>query len=163
MGYFAKVWKNFKSFWRNVVLLVIKEHRTVFKGGVFLLGVTIASLSQIYPKLAEMDYKARFIQFQVEAQERKNLSEIDDCYTLSTNIDKCLYAKYQLNSNMASFRLAAWITVLCFYTGVLLLFAAMYGFVEQAKKPDGPPENTSAQPGAAVRTRLSQARLCAQR
>ncbi|WP_111655323.1 hypothetical protein [Isoalcanivorax indicus] len=143
MEYLAKIWNNFKSFWCKVDSHVIQEYRTVFKGGVFLLGVTIASLSQIYPKLIEMDYKARLVQFQVEAQEKKKLSEIGDCHTLSENIDKCLYAKYQLNSNVTSFRLAAWVTVFCFYTGVLLLLAAMYGFVEQAKKTDGPPENTS--------------------
>ena len=120
-----------KIFFKAIDRLLTENYKNLFKAGIVLFGVTLACLSQIYPKLIELDHEARKDQYVVEAQEKKKIKEIDDCHTLRKNVDKCLYAKYQLSSNHGAFEFSAGFVVVCVYFGAFMIFLAMMGFIHK--------------------------------
>ena len=120
--------KEFRSFVKRIISVLENENRTIFKGGIVLFGVCLVGLSQVFPILIDMDYKARAIQFEIEAQEKKPISELD-CYKIAKKIDKCLLAKYQSSTNENTFSLAALLIVLLFYTGMLFVLFSFMGFI----------------------------------
>lgn len=128
-----KPFKNLIDCIKFIIASMLKSYRDIFKAGIFLCGVAVAGLSQTYIELIQMDYEARELQFVLEAQENKKISNID-CTTISDKKAECLLVKFKLKSNFQIYNIAA-ITITVFgIAGYFLVIVSAAGFLSHARE-----------------------------
>lgn len=123
--------REFKIIFAAFVESLGANYVTIFKGSVFLMGVSLAGLSQTYPEITKNDFETRKIQFEVEAAIGKPIAEIT-CESTGSNAAACRLAQYQLTANKSAMNLAAFIVVLSGYGGAFLMYLSLHGYIAVA-------------------------------
>ena len=122
--------EEIKTIYEKVVL----EYKVIFKGGIVLIGLSLAGMVQTFPELMDLGSDARKLQFQMEEKHNvKNIEELD-CDKLSEGIADCKYAKYKYFENKNALGFTSKIIVAMFYMGLFLLTVSFFAFWESAKK-----------------------------
>lgn len=108
-----------------------RNYATIFKGAVFLMGVSLAGLSQTYPEITKQDYETRKIQFEVEAEVGRPITDLQ-CDDAGKNAAMCKLVQYQLTANKSAMKLAAFIVVVSGYGGAFLMYLSLQGYIVAA-------------------------------
>ncbi|MFL0811443.1 MAG: hypothetical protein K6L76_13575 [Agarilytica sp.] len=128
-----EVFKELSQLASKICIEICNEYKSLFKAGVFLVGVALAGLSQTYPELTSFDYKARAIQYEVEATYQKEIANIN-CGISDELYAKCKLAQYQISNNINLSKFAAFLTVVIAYAGLGLTVISLFGFLGAANK-----------------------------
>lgn len=122
--------EKFKAIHEKIVI----EYKTLFKGGVVLMGVSLAGMVQTFPELSKLGSEARKLQFEVE--EKNGVSNIKElnCEKLSEGRANCNYAKFKYYENESAMKFTTGTIVVLFYTGLGLTVISFYSFLESVKE-----------------------------
>lgn len=106
------------------------ELNTIFKTSVFLISLALVGFSQTMPATINTDYEAKKSLFEIMVQEEIKFNEIDCNNVHKINKSKCLFAQYQIDSNITGLKLALYIIIFpAFYFGIFLFFLSGYIFI----------------------------------
>ena len=111
----------------NLVYSLENNCYEVFKGGVFLIGVSLAGLSQTMPVMLEHEYKAMELRYSFEAKSNIKLSEAK-CEDFKYIQQECNLAKYKNKVVSSTVGLLNTVVKNLLYFGVMMLVLSVIGY-----------------------------------
>jgi hypothetical protein len=113
--------------------IAVIEYKSIFKGGVVLIGLALAGMTQTFPELSNLGSDARKLQYIIEEKYRvTDIFEVD-CNKLTEGVADCKYAKYKYEENHNAMQFTSIVVVVLLDVGILLVMVSFYGFVESAR------------------------------
>ncbi len=115
---------------KSVYLQLIEKHATVFKAGATLLGVALFALSTHVPQILEYEFKAKENAIAIQVLTGKDIRDVD-CAALKANQQKCLLAKYQIETAKGTTELLLLSWKVLTFLGMTLVGFSIAGFLLQ--------------------------------
>lgn len=128
----------------NLVNLFFSEHSysALFKAGVFLLGISLLSMSQVGTFLYDKDIEAYTERFKIEELSGKTL-ENTDCSKLNGKLTECRIAKHKSKTLDSSLTLLDTIVSYSMLSGFALTVLSLLIFLATAFRPQSEPSATA--------------------
>ena len=118
----------------------------IFRGGIFLIGISLAGLSQTIPVLLDHEQKAMELKYEFEEISNTRLNDAK-CENFKDLHKKCSLAKYKIEVVSSTVDLLNTLVSILFLVGLSMLPFSVLGYVIKAtsKKPQtGNTTGTSA-------------------
>ncbi|WP_395764241.1 hypothetical protein [Stutzerimonas balearica] len=103
----------------------------IFRGGIFLIGIGLAGLSQTMPQLLDHEQKAMELKYEFEAESNIKLNEAK-CENFKTLQKECNLAKYKVEVVSSTIELLNTLVRALFFIGLSMLPFSILGYVIKA-------------------------------
>lgn len=129
--FFTKLFQELSSLLKSITISLEDNYSKIFRGGLFLFGISLAGLSQIIPVFLDYEYQAMELKYEFEEKSKTSLS-VAKCDNFESLYKICNLGKYKLDISFSAMNLLIKLTGLLFYVGFSMVALSILGYIAKA-------------------------------
>jgi len=126
--FIIKLFRELEKICEGIINSFENNYYQIFRGGIFLIGVSLAGLSQTMPVLLDHEQYAMELKYEFEEKSNVNLADAE-CEDFKTLYKECKLGKYKVNVVSSTIELLNTLISFLFFIGVSMIPFSILGYV----------------------------------
>lgn len=126
--FFTKLFRELEKLCEGMINSFENNYYQIFRGGIFLIGVSLAGLSQTMPVLLDHEQYAMELKYEFEEKSNVELSGAE-CEDFKTIYKECKLGKYKVNVVSSTIELLNSLISFLFLIGLSMIIFSILGYV----------------------------------
>ncbi|KAA0692491.1 hypothetical protein DT594_16200 [Halopseudomonas laoshanensis] len=136
-----KLFRELENMCEGIINSLESNCYQIFRGGIFLIGISLAGLSQTMPVLLDHEQKAMELKYDFEEISNTRLNDAK-CENFKALHKECNLAKYKVEVVSSTIDLLNTLVRILFFIGLSMLPFSILGYVIKATSKKSQTENT---------------------